>query len=325
MRLLITGAGGLLGMNLALGSQSAHTVFGVDRGPLRGAPFEMLRLDLNDAGAFEEALSTSRADAVVHCAAIADVDACERDPDEARRANTALPVQIARACQRSGVRMIHISTDAVFDGSASSPYSETDQPNPTSVYAQTKLEAEGGVLDTHPRAIVARVNFYGWSPTGRRSLAEYFFNNLAAHVHVKGFTDVTFCPMLVTDLGATLLEMLRLELRGLYHAVGPAPMTKYAFGVAIARRFGLDASLITPESVEAAGLTATRAHNLSLSVHKLSTALGEPLPRFSTGLERFHGQFTMGYPQVVRGFQQPSAVVDHEAAGWDRAIGSGPH
>ncbi len=310
-------------MNLALGSQSTHAVFGVDRGSLRGTPFEMLKLDLSDSGAFEEALSISRPDAVVHCAAVADVDVCERDPDAAWRVNTALPVQIARACHRIGVKMIHISTDAVFDGTAPSPYSETDRPNPTSVYARTKLEAEEGVLDAHPRAIVARVNFYGWSPTGRRSLAEFFFNSLAAHAPVRGFTDVTFCPMFVADLCVMLLEMLRLELSGLYHAVGPDAMTKYAFGVAIARQFGLDASLITPESVEAAGLAATRAHNLCLSVHKLSTALGEPLPRFSTGLEGFHRQFKESYPQLVRGFQQRSPAADRGASGRDTEIDSG--
>ena len=283
---------------------------GIDRGSLREPPFEMLQLDLTDEGAFESALRSSRADAVVHCAAMADVDACERAPDVAWRVNTALPELIARACHRSSVQMIHISTDAVFDGTASAQYAEADRPNPTSVYARTKFAAEGEVLACHPQAIVVRVNFYGWSPTGTRSLAEFFVNSLSSGSRVNGFTDVVFCPMLVTDLSAVFLRMLESGLTGLYHAVGPEPMSKYDFGMAIARTFGFDTQLIDRASVENAGLAASRAHNLSLSVHKLSTALGESLPTFSTGLIGFHEQFRAGYPQMVRSYQQPAPAPE---------------
>lgn len=81
-------------------------------------------------------------------------------------------------------------------------------------------------------------------------------------------------------------------------------MSKYDFGVRIARQFGFDEGLIHADSVERGGLMATRAHNLNLSVHKLSTALGAPLPDFSTGLREFHSQFRQGYPQLVRSYQQ---------------------
>jgi dTDP-4-dehydrorhamnose reductase len=324
MRLLITGAAGLLGLNLALAASRTHTVFGVDRGSMRKAPFELLRLDLTDAGSFEQALSASRAAAVIHCAAVADVDACERDPEAAWRVNTALPALIARVCQQASVRLIHISTDAVFDGTSSAPYSEDDRPNPTSVYARTKLAAEGEVLAAHPDAVVARVNFYGWSPSGRRSLAEFFVNGLSAGARVKGFTDVIFCPMLVNDLGVLLLGMLEHGLNGLFHAVGPQPMSKYDFGVAIAGEFGFDSNLIAPDSVERAGLAARRAHNLALSVHRLSTALPGSLPGFSTGLRQFHQQFREGYPQLVRSYQQPSPSPEPRGAGTGFLAGAGP-
>lgn len=310
MKLLITGARGLLGMNLALGAMRSHSIVGLDRGSLRNSPFSLLQLDLVDTGAFERALNAARPDAVIHCAAMADVDACERDPRAAWQVNADVPKRIAKLCNRDGVRLIHISTDAVFDGKKSAQYSEEDETSPTSIYAKTKAAAEEAVLSAHPDAIVARVNFYGWSPTGRRSLAEYFFNNLIDGSDVNGFTDVIFCPMLATDLGALLLRMLEHGLTGLYHAVGPEPMSKYDFGVAVARTFGFDANRIAPSTVEAAGLTAQRAHNLSLSIHKLSTAMGEALPAFSTGLGEFHRQFKAGYPQQLRGYQQTSPVAE---------------
>jgi dTDP-4-dehydrorhamnose reductase len=81
-------------------------------------------------------------------------------------------------------------------------------------------------------------------------------------------------------------------------------MSKYDFGVAIARRFGWDESLVLPESVDRSALTARRAHNLFLSAHRLSTDLGRPLPTFSTGLDRFYTQYQQGYPQKIRSYPQ---------------------
>ncbi|HEX2696254.1 MAG TPA: sugar nucleotide-binding protein, partial [Anaerolineales bacterium] len=156
---------------------------------------------------------------------------------------------------------------------------------------------------TNPLAIVARVNFYGWSLSGKRSLAEFFLNNLSNGKNVNGFTDVTFCPMLVNHLGTILLAMLERGLHGLYHVVGSQAMSKYQFGVEIARKFGLKEGLISPQSVDKSSLTARRSHNLWLSTNKLSTDLGRELPAFSTGLEEFYTQYQQGYPQKIRSYQ----------------------
>jgi dTDP-4-dehydrorhamnose reductase len=199
---------------------------------------------------------------------------------------------------------VHISTDAVFDGTKTGAYTEDDAPNPLSVYARTKRDGETAVLEANPNAIVARVNFYGWSMSGTRSLAEFFVNNLQAGKRVGGFTDVNFCPTFVGDLTDLLLAMLEKDLHGLYHTVGAECLSKYDFGVAIARRFGLDGSLIDPQSVDRSDLVARRSHNLCLSVHRLSTALGAPLPGFSTGLDRFYAQYQQGYPQKIRSYPQ---------------------
>ncbi len=304
MNLLITGASGLLGLNLALAAHPTHRVIGVDRSRLVGVPFPLLRADLLEPDVIPRFLDEARPEAVIHCAALANVDACESDPDLARRLNADLPGELATACARHGVRLVHISTDAVFDGTKDAPYTEDDAPNPLSTYARTKLAGERAVLEANPQAVVARVNFFGWSLSGRRSLAEFFFYNLRDGRSVSGFTDVWFCPMFVGDLADVLLEMLEKGLSGLYHAVGSEALTKYEFGRRIARRFGFDAELIRPVSVEEAGLKARRSHGLRLSVHRLSTALGRPLPGLSTGLERFYTQYTQGYPQKLRSYQQ---------------------
>ncbi len=304
MKILLTGASGLLGINFAQEMMNEHEIIGVDRGKLVNAPFKILRYDLLEKNAVESILDSARPDWVVNCAALADLDICEDDPDLAKQLNTSLPRTLARACKLRNIPLAHISTDAVFDGQKDGFYSEEDAPSPTGVYAKTQLDGQWAVLTEYPKAIVARVNFYGWSLNGRRSLAEFFYNNLTHNKSMSGFTDVIFCPMLVNDTARTLVRMLKRELKGLYHLVGPQAMSKYQFGVEIARRFHMRESDITPKSVNFSGLIAKRSNNLWLSTRKLSADLGEDLPSFSTGLDEFHEQFKQGYPQKIRSYQQ---------------------
>ena len=304
MKILITGASGLLGLNLSLGMIEAHTILGVDRNKLTGTPFEIVKADLLKAGACSRLIDEVQPDAIIHTAANANVDACEADPVGARLLNAEFPGQLAELCAQRGVRMIHISTDAVFDGTKDSIYTEEDKPKPLSIYARTKLDGENAVLSGNSAAVVARVNFFGWSLSGERSLSEFFFNHLRAGKPCNGFTDVWFCTMFVGDLAGTLVRMLEKGLSGLYHVVGSEALTKYDFGVRIARQFGFDEKLIRPISVEASGLTAKRSRKLRLSVHKLSTDLGMKIPSVSTGIEKFYTQYQQGYPQKMRSYQQ---------------------
>jgi dTDP-4-dehydrorhamnose reductase len=304
MKILIAGVSGLLGINLAQETMSRYETVGVDRGKLVNAPFQIVNADLSDPRKVDSILDSTEPTWVINCAALANLEDCESDPESARRLNIDLPAQLAKSCWDCGLPFVHISTDAVFDGEKDGAYTEDDTPNPLGVYSQTKLEGENAALSEHPRCIVARVNFYGWSLGGKRSLGEFFVNNLAQGKNISGFTDVTFCPMLVNDTARTLIKMLSKGLSGLYHLVGTQAMSKYQFGVEIARKFKLDEGSIAPKSVLASGLTARRSLNLWLSTQKLSTALGESLPDFSTGLDEFYTQYHQGYPQKLRSYQQ---------------------
>lgn len=304
MRILIPGASGLLGANVALEAVSAgHTVFGVgNRSPLnteRHPSFTGLTANLLDPGELSRVLEQTQPDWVINCAALANLEDCEKDPVLARRINSEFPGILAEQCRRGGARLLHVSTDAIFDGQKGD-YTETDEPHPLNVYAQSKLDGERAVADANPNALIARVNLFGFSPSGRRSLAEFFLYNLMEGKPLKGFTDVFFCPMLVNDIAHIFFKMLAAELSGLYHVFSAEALSKYDFGVRIARRFGLDAGLIAPVSVSDGGLVAARSPNLRMDVHKLSTALGEDLPTFSPMLERFYTLYQEGYPQRVK-------------------------
>jgi dTDP-4-dehydrorhamnose reductase len=303
-RILITGVSGLLGINLAMEAVRDHEIIGVDRGKLKSAPFPVLKANFYDRHVFIPALDAFHPDWVINCAALTNLEECEKHSDQAKILNTNLARDLAVDCAERRVKLIHLSTDAVFDGTREGVYTEADEPNPQSVYARTKLDGERAVQQAYPKALIARVNFFGWSMSGHRSLSEFFFNNLSEGKNVNGFTDVIFCPMWVNDLSRILFAMLENSLSGLYHVVGSQAIDKYQFGLAVAGRFGLEESLISPLSVEASGLTAKRSHNLYLSVHKLSTDLGCEIPSFSTGLDGFYTQYQQSYPQKIRSYQQ---------------------
>jgi dTDP-4-dehydrorhamnose reductase len=232
---------------------------------------------------------------------LANLDACEADPLLAKQLNTELPHTLASHVARSGARLLHVSTDAVFDG-LRGDYTEEDIATPVGVYSRTKLEGELAVAKADPRAIIARVNLFGWSLTGNRSLAEFFFNNLSLGKQVMGFTDVFFCPLLVNDLADIFIKMLEKDLSGLYHVVSSESLSKYDFGFRLAQRFSLDSGLINPTSVTQSGLKASRSPNLTLRSDKLATALGESLPKLSTGLDKLYTLYQQGYPQMLHSF-----------------------
>ena len=301
MRIIVTGASGLLGLNLCLMAAQDHELTGVvNQRSLHDAPFNTFQADLTVEGAVQYLLDQTQPEFVIHCAAMANVDSCERDPHTAQTINAHVPALLAEVCKQKDVGFLHISTDAVFDGQRGS-YTEEDQPNPLSEYARTKLAGEQGVLAANPDALVCRVNFYGFSLSGTRSLAEFFLYNLIAGEPVKGFTDVHFCPLYVTDLVDTIFAMIDKNLSGLYHVVSPECLSKYDFGRRIADKFDLDSGLIQPVSVNDGNLLAKRSPNLTLRVDKLLAA-DIQLPGQSAGLERFYTHCQHGFPELIKSY-----------------------
>ncbi len=305
MRFLVTGASGLLGINVASQAAKQHLTLGIVHShPLYGAPFDTQVADLTEAGALERIFDDFDPDVVIHTAALAYPEKCEEQPELTFRLNAELPERLAALTAERGGRLLHISTDAVFDG-ARSGYREEDEPHPRNVYARAKLEAERRVLAANHEALIARVVFYGWSLAGKRSLAEWFFNNLSAGNPVRGFTDAFFCPLEAGDLAGVLLRMVEQGLMGIYHTVSSECISKYEFGVRLARLFGLDERLISPASVADSGLKAARSANLSLCSEKLAAALGEPLPGQNPGLEKFYRQYLEKVPQQIQSLAYP--------------------
>lgn len=282
----MTGAGGFLGSNIGHWLDGKAVRVGLARTPkVQGSLDRLLQVDLRDAPTVLAAVREVRPDVIVHAAALADHGTCQADPVVAQALNVDAARTVAEAARAVGARLIHISTDAVFDGRRGN-YRETDEPNPFSVYGQTKLLGEQRVLDAYPSATVARTNFFGWSPSGKRSILEFFVNSLRSGTHVSGFTDFVVTSLYVRHLAALLFEIAATEHHGLLHVTSADPLSKYDFGVAVAKRFGLDPRLIDPVSGTAGPDGISRKRDLSLDTGLLRALLGHEIPTQSEGIDQ---------------------------------------
>lgn len=285
--ILVTGASGLLGANLVLAARARGCgVVGVyQRHPIRFPEAMSVCADLTDSVAAYDLLSSLQPGWVVHCAAETAVDYCEEHSEEAWRINVEMSRNLAIAARRVGVRLLYISTDSVFDGETGC-YSEEHATNPLNAYARSKLAGEAAVQQESWHSLTVRTNFYGWNAVGKLSLAEWALERLELQQRVPGFDDVVFTPILVNHLSEVLLDMMELELSGVYHVAGSQWCSKYEFAQALAEVFDLDKKLVHPISVDGSDLRATRPKNTALDTGKLSRALGRAMPDVRDGLKR---------------------------------------
>jgi dTDP-4-dehydrorhamnose reductase len=283
-RLLITGASGLLGSHLILEAMDDIEIIAVSHSSVMAGDFlQNVRMDLLQPEATDQLLEQFSPDWVVNCAALTDVDACEQDPGRARALNRDMPEKLARASAARNVKLVHISTDAVFDGKAGN-YTEDALPQPVNEYGRSKLEGERMVLSADPHALVLRTNFFGWSPGKKSSLFEWFYRGLKAGELRPGFCDVFVSLLSATYLAELILRLLHTDLKGLYHLASSDCVSKYDFGRLIAEVFSLPADLVQPISVDQAGFLAKRPKNMCLSTRKLARKEGFNLPTVREGV-----------------------------------------
>jgi dTDP-4-dehydrorhamnose reductase len=238
MRVLVTGAGGQLGRELC------ETGKGWTAGdePLDIVGLDRRQLDVTDPSACREAIAAYRPDAVIHAAAWTAVDRAEEEPDEAFRVNAAGTRNMAVAAREGGAKFCYVSTDYVFDGRSSVPYSEYDLPNPLNVYGKSKLAGERLTQSLADRWFIVRTSWvYG-------AYGANFVNTMlrlgAERETVRVVRDQIGSPTWTRDLAEFLLRLVTTEGYGIYHATNAGHCSWYEFAKAIFEEKGLPATVV---------------------------------------------------------------------------------
>jgi dTDP-4-dehydrorhamnose reductase len=281
-------------------------VGGVSRQPRGNAfldDFAFWQADLGEAGAAARVVAEFRPELIVHTAALTDVDACEREPERAERANVQVSRLVAQAAAEHGARLVHVSTDYVFNGLAA-PYCEADVPNPINVYGQTKLAGERAVLEVAPGAVVARTAMlYGQAPNARPNFVTALLARLESGRGWEVVTDQAAAPTLADNLAAMLWALGRdTEARGIYHTVGATILDRFSFARLLAARFSFDPALIRPIESAAIKQAARRPPNCGLLVEQFRARYPEvAVLKASEALDELRRQLEAG----GRSFNRP--------------------
>jgi dTDP-4-dehydrorhamnose reductase len=247
LRVLVTGAGGLLGGRLAaLLHERGLDVTAAHRQALPPPGPRAVAAELDGAPSVEALLDETRPEAVVHAAVLSRADDCENRPDAADLVNARLPGLVARACGERGIRLVALSTDLVFSGDRSFS-SERDATVPGNVYGRSKLAGERAVLEACPAAAVARVALVlGRGHGSRATSSESIAQALRAGRPQKLFTDEFRTPIDPESVADALARLLAGSQAGVFHLGGPERLSRFELGERVARAFGLPTRGLVP-------------------------------------------------------------------------------
>ena len=232
-RVLITGGGGQLASDLEERLSGRAEVLAPGRA----------ELDITDEGAVEAAFASLRPDTVVNCAAFHNLDVCEQEVDRSFEVNARAVKRLGERCREAEARLVHFSTNYVFDGRAERPYREDDLPSPRSIYAISKLAGEHTALAYAPGALVVRgAGLYGMH--GSASKGGNFVTRMVGRAREQGalkmVSDQRLSPTFTADLAGAVIEALEKDARGVLHLANSGDCSWYEFTVEIMRLAGLE-------------------------------------------------------------------------------------
>ena len=284
-KVLVTGGSGMLGANLLLDWQDKFSLASVQlNNKVNFKLYKQAAFDLSQKDKTTKFVQSTKPDAVVHTAAMVNVDYCESHRKEAFKANVEVTGNVAEAAEKAGAKIIYISTDSVFDGTKGN-YDEEAKPNPLNVYAESKLAGEKEAMEKNSNAIIARTTIFGWNAQNKQSLSEWMYYGLKNGEERKLFKDMFFTPIIVNNLGRALAELIEKDFSGTINIAGSERLSKLNFGEKLADVFGFDKSSIVASTVAESSLVAKRPLDASLDISKARKMLETKLLDAESALE----------------------------------------
>ena len=237
-------------------------------------------------------------DVVINCIGLTSVEDCEKDFELAFKTNVTISGNIAQACHLNKIKFVHISTDHLFDGNITFA-DEKQTKAPINNYAKTKSEGEEIVLQNHPDAIIIRTNFFGLGPSYKPSFSDKILKNLEKGKFSKLFKDVYYTPVSVETLKAQVYLLLEKNAKGIFNISSNERLTKYQFGILLAKNFGYSEDLIQPISINEIKDLTQRPKDMSLSNHKLNAFLDNSVPSLEDQVKGIKWEKTKSKKRMV--------------------------
>jgi dTDP-4-dehydrorhamnose reductase len=274
-RVLITGGSGLLARIWALEKYKECDVYLSQHQRVVNIPgTHSVNLSLDSHEEITQMLDVAKIDICIHTAGLTSVEICELNPTHARYVNVDLARNVAIACAKKSISLISISTDHLFSGNEVMS-DESALAMPLNIYAKTKAEAESIILAEHSKALLLRTNFYGWGPIYRESFSDRIIFSLRNNVPISLFTDVFFTPIIGSALARVAHELLLGGASGIFNVTSTERISKYNFGILLAKKFNLDENLIIPIKFESLSSLVRRPLDMSLSPLKAMNYLSQ--------------------------------------------------
>jgi len=272
--ILITGGSGLLALNWAiLQREYSDIVLCQHKRDIELNGVKSIFVDLGSVDRIVKVISEINPSIIVHAAGLTNVEECERNISLSKQVNILLSKNIAEACLKTGVKLVHISTDHLFDGSKSF-VQEEELFNPVNIYGITKADAENEVSRVNSNSLIIRSNFYGFGSSYRRSFSDFIIDNIRNKKTINLFDDIFYTPILIKKLVTIVHALIDKNARGVFNVVGNDRVSKYEFANKLANYFQLDVSLINKVKYIDNPSIVKRPFDMSLSNQKVSNYLG---------------------------------------------------
>ena len=291
-RILITGASGMLGSTLVDLWKNHFDIYSTQRQNFDNNPSNnSFHFDLLNNN-YDKLLEWSEPDIIVHCAAITDVDFCEKNFELAKKVNGESVKKLFTKDSHS--RLIFISSDSVFSDEVSMPM-EKHKPDPINAYGMSKYIGEKHIRDAGKPHVSVRTTIVGKNINSLKvSLVEWIINSVKNKKEITLFEDALFSPITIWHLANELKWIIENDVFGIFHISGNGIISKYEFGYKICKELGLDTTLIRKGSIDDVSFDAKRAKNQALDCSHYSQISGRPLPNMDETLDTIIQHFKRG-------------------------------
>ncbi|MGA3012881.1 MAG: dTDP-4-dehydrorhamnose reductase [Bacteroidales bacterium] len=278
MNILVTGGDGQLGSSLKkFSNEHKDHIFTF---------IDVKDLDLTDTPAMVAYINKHNPDIIINCAAYTAVDKAESEPEKAMAINAAVPGELAKICEKAGIRLLHISTDYVFDGKSYTPYKETDPVNPVSLYAKSKQEGEKLILEQNVKGVIIRTSWL-YSEYGQNFI-KTILKRGKEQERLRVVYDQVGGPTYAGDLAKAILEILpaiaKTDTMDIYHYANEGIISWYDFASAIVELSGIECVLEPIETKDYPTLTARPAFS-AFNKNKFKSHFGMNIPYWRSSLK----------------------------------------